>query len=225
MNSRQRQRWSLMTVLYSVVRTSCYALAWLTVLLTPKCSRYAMLECLILCMSRGQKLVVLIAYLWWIVSNFCVCIIYTLCSILLTGFAQLIITQGSRWRMQWVSRNHLPPIQLIHISRGEWNSDHWPWFNIMTAQVWVECLILVRGDHWLSVSGNILSYAKNWTNVVITAMLGGELQNLSDIDSTERCCKLSWLLGYMLCIKDPEPCLSSLLSFFWLSTSPVWYSR
>jgi hypothetical protein len=29
MNSRQRQRWSLMTVLYLVVRTTCYAIAWL----------------------------------------------------------------------------------------------------------------------------------------------------------------------------------------------------
>jgi hypothetical protein len=37
----------------------------------------------------------------------------------------------------------------------------------------------------LGVSGNILVYAANATNLVITAMLGGELQNLSDIDSTE----------------------------------------
>ncbi|KAG1761512.1 hypothetical protein EDD22DRAFT_896073, partial [Suillus occidentalis] len=29
------------------------------------------------------------------------------------------------------------------------------------------------------------------TNVVITAMLGGELQILSSFDSTERCCKSS----------------------------------
>jgi hypothetical protein len=57
MNLRQRQRWSLMTVLYLVVRTSCYAIAWLAVVLTPKCSRYAILEYLILCMCRGQKLV------------------------------------------------------------------------------------------------------------------------------------------------------------------------
>jgi hypothetical protein len=56
MNSRQGQRWSLMTVLYLVVRTSCYAIAWLAVTLTPKYSRYAMLEYLILCMSRGQDL-------------------------------------------------------------------------------------------------------------------------------------------------------------------------
>ncbi|KIK41559.1 hypothetical protein CY34DRAFT_805929, partial [Suillus luteus UH-Slu-Lm8-n1] len=47
-NSRQRQRWSLMTVLYLVVHISCYAIAWLAVVLTPKCSRYAISECLIL---------------------------------------------------------------------------------------------------------------------------------------------------------------------------------
>jgi hypothetical protein len=56
MNWRQRQRWSLMTVLYLVVRTSCDAIAWLAVVLTPKCSRYAILECPITCMSRGQRL-------------------------------------------------------------------------------------------------------------------------------------------------------------------------
>ncbi|KAG2109672.1 uncharacterized protein F5147DRAFT_148532 [Suillus discolor] len=33
-----------MTVLYLVVRTSCYTIAWLAVVLTPKCSRYAVLE-------------------------------------------------------------------------------------------------------------------------------------------------------------------------------------
>jgi hypothetical protein len=43
----------------------------------------------------------------------------------------------------------------------------------------------------LGVSGYILEYAMNWTNVAMAAMLGGELQNLSDIDSTERCCKSS----------------------------------
>ncbi|KAG1723293.1 hypothetical protein EDD22DRAFT_934507, partial [Suillus occidentalis] len=31
MNLRQRQRWSLITVLYLVVRTSCYAIAWFAV--------------------------------------------------------------------------------------------------------------------------------------------------------------------------------------------------
>jgi hypothetical protein len=29
MDSRQKQRWSLMTVLYLVVRTLCYAIVWL----------------------------------------------------------------------------------------------------------------------------------------------------------------------------------------------------
>ncbi|KIK33525.1 hypothetical protein CY34DRAFT_813550, partial [Suillus luteus UH-Slu-Lm8-n1] len=48
MNSRQRQRWSLMTVLYLVVRTSYYTVAWLDVVLTRKCARYAILEYLIL---------------------------------------------------------------------------------------------------------------------------------------------------------------------------------
>jgi hypothetical protein len=57
MNSRQRQRWSLMTVLYVVVRTSYYTVTWLAVVLTPKCARYAILEYLILCMYRSQKLV------------------------------------------------------------------------------------------------------------------------------------------------------------------------
>jgi hypothetical protein len=38
----------------------------------------------------------------------------------------------------------------------------------------------------LGVSGNIMDYGINGTSVVINAMLGGELQNLSDIDSTER---------------------------------------
>jgi uncharacterized MnhB-related membrane protein len=79
-------------------------------------------------------------------------------------------------------RNHTPPIRLTHMRRGEWNSDHGPWFNIMTIQVWVKSLILVRGDHWLSVSGNYLYYIINAPNVVISAMLGGKLQNLSDID-------------------------------------------
>jgi hypothetical protein len=37
----------------------------------------------------------------------------------------------------------------------------------------------------LGVSGNVLSYALNWMNVVTSAMLGGELQNISDIDLTE----------------------------------------
>ncbi|KAG1741230.1 hypothetical protein EDD22DRAFT_921355 [Suillus occidentalis] len=92
MNLRQRQRWSLMTVLYLVVRTSCYAIAWLAVVLTPKLN--------------------------------------------------------------------MPVVSLTDA-----------------------CLILVRG--------NILSDAMNWTNVVIIAMLGGELQNLSDIDLTEGCCKSS----------------------------------
>jgi hypothetical protein len=50
MNLGQKQRWSLMTVLYLVVRTTCYAIAWLAVVLTPKCSRYAILEYYILCM-------------------------------------------------------------------------------------------------------------------------------------------------------------------------------
>jgi hypothetical protein len=54
MNTRQRQRWSLMTVLYLVVRTPCYTTAWLAVVLTPKYSRYAILEYLILCMYQGQ---------------------------------------------------------------------------------------------------------------------------------------------------------------------------
>ncbi|KIK32949.1 hypothetical protein CY34DRAFT_813975, partial [Suillus luteus UH-Slu-Lm8-n1] len=48
MDSRQRQRWSLMTVLYLVVRTSYYTIAWLAVVLTLKCARYAILESLIL---------------------------------------------------------------------------------------------------------------------------------------------------------------------------------
>jgi hypothetical protein len=149
---------------------------------------------------------------------------HALCSIPLTCGTQQLC-HWSRWQMQWVFRNPLPPIRLMHICRGEWNSDHWPWFNTMTTQVWVECLILAWGDHWLGVSGNILYYATNVTNVVIPVMLGGELQNLGDIDSTERCCKSSWLLGYMPCIKDPEPCLSSLLSSSWVLTSPVEYSR
>ncbi|KAG1844772.1 hypothetical protein C8R48DRAFT_735259 [Suillus tomentosus] len=51
-----RQRWSLMTVLYLVVRTSCCTIAWLTVVLTPKHFRYAILEFRILCMCRGQKI-------------------------------------------------------------------------------------------------------------------------------------------------------------------------
>ncbi|KAG2031244.1 hypothetical protein BDR03DRAFT_119394 [Suillus americanus] len=50
MNLRQRQRWSLITVLYMVVRTSCYAIAWSAIVLTPQCSRYAILEYHILCM-------------------------------------------------------------------------------------------------------------------------------------------------------------------------------
>jgi hypothetical protein len=37
----------------------------------------------------------------------------------------------------------------------------------------------------LGVSGNDLYYVTNGTNFVTTAMLGGELQNLSDIDWTE----------------------------------------
>ncbi|KIK42805.1 hypothetical protein CY34DRAFT_753096 [Suillus luteus UH-Slu-Lm8-n1] len=52
-----RQRWSLMTVLYLVVRTSYYTVAWLAVVLTRKCARYAILEYLFLCMYQGQKLV------------------------------------------------------------------------------------------------------------------------------------------------------------------------
>jgi hypothetical protein len=43
----------------------------------------------------------------------------------------------------------------------------------------------------LGVSGNIVNYARNGTNVFITAMLSGELPNLSDIHLTERCCKSS----------------------------------
>jgi hypothetical protein len=39
-----------MTVLYLIVRTTYYAIAWLTVVLTPKCSRYAILEYHIQCM-------------------------------------------------------------------------------------------------------------------------------------------------------------------------------
>jgi hypothetical protein len=34
----------------------------------------------------------------------------------------------------------------------------------------------------LGVSGNIVYYTTNVPNVVISAMLGGKLQNLSDID-------------------------------------------
>jgi hypothetical protein len=37
----------------------------------------------------------------------------------------------------------------------------------------------------LGVSANILNYALFWINVVMSAMLGGELQNISDIDLTE----------------------------------------
>jgi hypothetical protein len=43
----------------------------------------------------------------------------------------------------------------------------------------------------LGVSGNIMGYALNGTNVVVTAMLGGELQYLGDIGSTETRCKVS----------------------------------
>jgi hypothetical protein len=35
------------------------------------------------------------------------------------------------------------------------------------------------------VLGNIMNYAINVINVVTSAMLGGELQNLSDIDPTK----------------------------------------
>jgi hypothetical protein len=57
MNSRQRQRWSLMTALYLGVRTPYYAIMWLAVVLTPKCSSCAILEYFILCMYQGQQLV------------------------------------------------------------------------------------------------------------------------------------------------------------------------
>ncbi|KAG1754114.1 hypothetical protein EDD22DRAFT_957459 [Suillus occidentalis] len=43
-----KQRWSLMTVLYLLVRTSYYTITSLVVVLTPKCARYAILEYLIL---------------------------------------------------------------------------------------------------------------------------------------------------------------------------------
>jgi hypothetical protein len=38
----------------------------------------------------------------------------------------------------------------------------------------------------LGVSGNIEFHGTNAASVVLTAMLGGELQNLCDIGSTER---------------------------------------
>jgi hypothetical protein len=64
MNSRQRQRWSLMTVLYLVVRTSFYTIAWLANCADSKYYRYATLEYHIMCMFFRLKIgAVLIAHL------------------------------------------------------------------------------------------------------------------------------------------------------------------
>ncbi|KAG1767925.1 hypothetical protein EDD22DRAFT_1003996 [Suillus occidentalis] len=68
-----RQRWSLMTVLYLLVRTSYYTVTWLAVVLTRKCARYAILEYLILLNMPGVSLtdavcdILLYARIWIIV--------------------------------------------------------------------------------------------------------------------------------------------------------------
>jgi hypothetical protein len=49
-NLRQNQRWSLMTVLYLIVRTSFIQWRGWSIVLIPKCSRYAILEYHFLCM-------------------------------------------------------------------------------------------------------------------------------------------------------------------------------
>jgi hypothetical protein len=87
-----------------------YTTVWLVIVLTPKCSRYAILEYLILCMFRRPT--------YWRCANTSShdqyqrssYVSYAQCLILLTGGTQNIWYQ-SRWQMQWVFRNHLIPIE------------------------------------------------------------------------------------------------------------------